>query len=523
MAKFMNAELIAIRDNLQCGHCHCTFQGSDSQAWKVKYEKRVVYCSELCRHASLKNKFSTPIPEHGPCPTCQKMFYSRAPKKFCSMDCYVKSEQFITMTRENMRKGHALNAARNRNVPKEQRVRMGMKQRTGMIVKCLECESEIYQKHSRPRRFCSTRCYRGYMAKRFDRYIANPETIALPQGYDEFLDRTELHCLMPGCKWVGKWLSLHMNFSHGVTADQFKRAAGFNLKSGIVSRDLSEKMSERAKVGVANRGPTEVIAHALKCKSESSRVKTYHSLEAKEHLKKMHYSGLYSPGKSRICVGCGEAFLQSTVFGKADFCTLTCRDNYYTRQRHAQQRVRVIDGNNKVQWVPRQTPCDCDVCLGVKSPAAVDDSGWVDIVGMEGKYQINDQGLIRRLSKGTRQVSIIDVFNDPTTPPPIYPGIRLQKQWHRIANMVLSAFVGVEPALPYVRHLNNDTTDCRLVNLEWCAQEPPIVYLKPVTCKHGHVMTIDTVNRSSLLKGHRTCIVCQAAASKRSSLRKTQA
>ena len=47
MVKFMNAELIKIRDNLVCGHCSCVFIGSDSQAWKVKYEQKDIIRNEV--------------------------------------------------------------------------------------------------------------------------------------------------------------------------------------------------------------------------------------------------------------------------------------------------------------------------------------------------------------------------------------------------------------------------------------------------------------------------------------------
>lgn len=48
--------LEALRDNLECGHCGAKFKGSDSQARKVKYEKRVVYCSGTCRMAASSKK-----------------------------------------------------------------------------------------------------------------------------------------------------------------------------------------------------------------------------------------------------------------------------------------------------------------------------------------------------------------------------------------------------------------------------------------------------------------------------------
>ena len=94
MAKFMNAELIAIRDSLTCGHCGCIFKGSDSQAWKVKYEKRVVYCSDICRTVGVSKKRTKPIPNYGPCPTCKQPFFSKTSKIYCSMNCYKNSEQF---------------------------------------------------------------------------------------------------------------------------------------------------------------------------------------------------------------------------------------------------------------------------------------------------------------------------------------------------------------------------------------------------------------------------------------------
>ena len=59
------------------------------------------------------------------------------------------------------------------------------------------------------------------MNKRYDRQIASPDKLQLPQGYDGCLDREQLNCLVDGCGWVGKHLSTHMNIAHGIKADEF--------------------------------------------------------------------------------------------------------------------------------------------------------------------------------------------------------------------------------------------------------------------------------------------------------------
>ena len=75
--------------------------------------------------------------------------------------------------------------------------------------------------------------------------------IALPQAFDEFLTSDVLPCLVEGCDWKGHHLSMHMNQTHGVTAENFKKLAGFNLGSGIVSAPLHQHYCERDHVGIA--------------------------------------------------------------------------------------------------------------------------------------------------------------------------------------------------------------------------------------------------------------------------------
>ncbi len=361
MTGFINAELEVLRDNLECGHCAAKFKGSDSQARKVKYEKRVVYCSGTCRAAATSKKAREQAVREGkklrkgvlsgPCKTCGKMFESRIDKMFCSMDCYTKSDQFKEMLAENRKKiipeAPELSAA--------MRAQIAAKLKKGQDVPCLECGTEFYQKRpskGKPaRKFCSTSCYRSYLAKRFDRWVANPEGLALPQCYDEFLDKEELACVVEGCDWHGQSLTLHMNQAHGIRADEFKRAAGFNLSTGVIAKPLAVALRERELLGVAaNMNDADrSAALALSQEALAANPIRYRSLEGREHAKKAR--AMLGAGPQRTCDGCGTLFQQSTPMGKAKYCSLKCRDNAYVklRQASAKQRVRQQDGTFK--WV----------------------------------------------------------------------------------------------------------------------------------------------------------------------------
>lgn len=357
MAGFMNAEIAALRDNLECGHCAAKFKGTDSQARKVKYEKRVVYCSATCRTAAASQKAREQAVREGrtlrkgvlagPCKTCGKMFESRVDKLFCSMGCYTKSVQFKSMLAENLKK-----AGRSESIQ-----RRAQAAKVGQDVPCLECGAEFYQKrpsksHPTARKFCSRPCYRSYLAKRFDRWVANPEGMALPQCYDEFLDRDELACVVDGCDWKGQHLTLHINQAHGVRADEFKRAAGFNLSTGVIAKPLAEALREREIIGIAaiNMSDADRIAALASAKEAlAENPIRYRSLEGREHAKKAR--AMLGLGPERTCSGCGNLFRQSTPMGRALYCSRQCRDISYAKQRRAsaKQRVRQQDGTFK--WI----------------------------------------------------------------------------------------------------------------------------------------------------------------------------
>jgi len=292
---------------LPCAHCAVKFTGTKRQVCSVKYESKPVYCSNVCRNAAKADKRKV-APTHGPCPTCGEMFQSRRPKIFCSLGCYVKSPRF-----EEVREGARHKAEAGRDG------REALYRETN-TAKCLGCGEHFYAPPARKKKFCKHSCYRAYMADRFDRWVASPEQIALPQNFDEFLAQSELPCLIDGCGWVGHSLSQHMNYTHGIPADEFKRAAGFNATTGVISTTLSDTLAaSHAQNGKAL--PRVPPTHAR------DFMTGYVSLERREHAKKSR--ALCGDGPTRQCQGCGNSFVQSSPFGRAKFCTTACRSNYY--------------------------------------------------------------------------------------------------------------------------------------------------------------------------------------------------
>lgn len=303
---------------LMCGHCEAIFGGTKFQLLHAKYRKNYTpYCSPICRKSALGNKGrlrGKPEVNQGPCPTCGNNFFSKKPKTYCTIECYFKSDK--RTSRGGRKIGYRVTVSR---------VEAALAQRTGTVRKCVECDVAFYKPPNRAKPWCSKPCYRSYMAKRFDRWIANPERMALPQCYDEFLDQQELACIIEGCTWRGHGLSTHVNAIHGVPADEFKRAAGFNLSSGIISKPLAQALRARENVGIALDPQVPLRG--------TRGILRYHSKEAREHNKKSRALIGEQIGPMRTCIGCGAVFAQSTPYGRALYCTIDCRSTYYKQRR----------------------------------------------------------------------------------------------------------------------------------------------------------------------------------------------
>ncbi len=231
------------------------------------------------------------------CPECGENFLPRDPTtRFCSMECYIGSEDFQTRIREQ---AASVNARKRADGARKAGITIDPQKR--MTQPCLQCQKLIYVKPSnyKAKRFCGTPCYREYLAARFDRWVANPETIALPQCFDEFLTQEELPCLVEGCFWRGQALGHHVNMAHGITADEFREMAGFNRTTGLVTPRVARRLAARLGMGNPNfHAEFGYLSEPHHCKMR---------LEGREHLRKSTAMlSVTDNGTSLACRGCGS-------------------------------------------------------------------------------------------------------------------------------------------------------------------------------------------------------------------------
>lgn len=214
-------------------------------------------------------------PVRGPCKTCGVPFRSYGAKFYCSQACYAASPEL------------SARLARHRE--------QFLKLHPRCVRPCLSCGSEVQSKRSAARAYCSNLCRRRYFAERFDRWVANPESIALPQNFDEFMLSSVLTCPVDGCGWSGMNLGNHVNFVHGIPARQFKKLCGFNISTGLVTPELSQKMSDRGQ----QRDLSQIKAsdEAIRAGVEKRMSENYRSLEGREHRLK---SDLVSGAREKL-------------------------------------------------------------------------------------------------------------------------------------------------------------------------------------------------------------------------------
>lgn len=106
---------------------------------------------------------------------------------------------------------------------------------------------------------------------------------------------------------------------------------------------------------------------------------------------------------------------------------------------------------------------------------------WKDIPGYEGRYQASDQGNIRsmpRQTSGVRMGTTCSINLAGKVLKPHYRGregrkyvvITIDRTSYSVHRLVLMAFKGMPSKGEIARHLNDDHTDNRLVNLAWGTQ-----------------------------------------------------
>lgn len=264
------------------------------------------------------------LPPHvGICENCKQEFRCRYKgRKFCSMSCYIKSDGF----QERIR-------ATCKDVNRRKRIAVGVESPDERIIKqCLQCQTDMYvrPKTMESKKFCSSGCYRKHFAERFDRWVANPQSIALPQCYDEFLTQSELPCLVDGCDWIGENLGNHVNFAHGITAAQFKELAGFNRNTGLVPPHIAAKLAQ-GKAEMVKRLGIKPPEHKPCFFASGKGVR----LEGKEHLVKaqalLRAEIRENPKSDTDCPVCGKQVLQVTVPPQT-YCSVRCRSKAHYKK-----------------------------------------------------------------------------------------------------------------------------------------------------------------------------------------------
>ena len=219
--------------------------------------------------------------------------------------------------------------------------------KSARVATCANCGKVIERKPSLLRSehpLCSKACYHDYRRKRFDRRIANPETLALPQDYDEFLSKDQLPCLVEGCGWVGQCLAAHMNHTHGIPRREFKKMAGFTLKRGVCTQAISEACSKNS----TENHLGDRLGENFSTRPAPKGTRGPMSLQGKEARLKSYILNSELPPEGEvaaICIGCGEEFTYPKPRHSAPvrrYCTPACQSMHQAEITKALQAANPL-------------------------------------------------------------------------------------------------------------------------------------------------------------------------------------
>ena len=99
---------------------------------------------------------------------------------------------------------------------------------------------------------------------------------------------------------------------------------------------------------------------------------------------------------------------------------------------------------------------------------------WKDILGYEGHYQVSDKGRVKSLKQGKEKILKPERTHNG------YLRVGLLKNRNRkmfmVHRLVGQAFLPNPNSLPQINHKDEDKTNNRVENLEWCDQKYNNIY-----------------------------------------------
>lgn len=96
---------------------------------------------------------------------------------------------------------------------------------------------------------------------------------------------------------------------------------------------------------------------------------------------------------------------------------------------------------------------------------------WLDVAGLEGRYQVSDDGYVRSLPDIDERGRFMPGNILKAHPNDAgYPVVQIAGSTVRVHRLVAQAFIPNPDQLPEVNHKNGIKSDARAVNLEWCSR-----------------------------------------------------
>ena len=93
---------------------------------------------------------------------------------------------------------------------------------------------------------------------------------------------------------------------------------------------------------------------------------------------------------------------------------------------------------------------------------------WRDVIGYEGRYQVSNFGRVRSLAVKSKtrfyKGDILSASQDKFG----YMVVTLSRRTHKVHRLVAKAFIDNPNDYPCINHIDENKTNNRVDNLEWC-------------------------------------------------------